>query len=199
MKKKMVKARTPSQSDGTQYLLDTLPSFNIPRHDKKTLNRKKRTGQSTKEDSDSEVEFVEPLDVCLGPSRGLGQSRLFLVHVTRLAVYNVESPNSGNDEGEGEEEVASPLKHSRVMLVTSPPESDGEMDEEEDGNDGRREVPVTPRSRFLGRKRVVTSDSEADEVTVTVVRSPRKKGRVNPKVSSFEIEVKSDQGLFASF
>ena len=86
------------------------------------MNRTKRTGQSTKEDSDSEVEFVEPSDVCPGPSRGLGQSRLFLVHVTRsLAVYNVESPNSGNDEGEGEEEVASPLKHSRVVLVTSPP------------------------------------------------------------------------------
>jgi hypothetical protein len=118
--------------------------------------------------------------------------------------YNTELPNGSDDEEEEEEEITSPSKCSRAMVVISPPESEGEADEEDpssdeddDEDEQRGEVPITPPSRFLNRKRILTSDSEADETTLsTEVRSPRKKLRVKPEALS-EIKVESDEGLFA--
>ena len=148
---------------------------------------------------------VCPTGRCFRPKSGPGSVPPFPSLPTPLTAYNTESPSDHSGDGEeeeSEEEVAAPLKYSRVMVVTSPPESEEEAkgeDEAEDGDDGQKGDPVTPRSRFLNRKRVLTSDSETDEGTVSAVRPPRKKPRVGrPEVSS-GVEVESDQGLFASF
>jgi hypothetical protein len=172
----------------SMFITGFLPSFNLSRHAKKASNKIKGMKRQVKQDSDSGVEFVEPPDVFSAPRQRQGQCYLCLLpeFISQLLV-DVESPDRSDYEEEEEEEIPSPSKRYRMMVVTSPPES--ERDEEEDNDmeedEEWRKNPVSPRSRFLNRKRVLTSDSE-DEGAVTTspeVRSPRKKCRTKPKVS----------------
>jgi hypothetical protein len=111
-----------------------------------------------------------------------------------FSCYNLGSPKTSDseeeEEDEDEEEVPPPRKHSKAPVVTSPPESEGETEPESD-------TPVTPRPRFSNRKRVLTSDSEANEAAGQ--GSPRKKTRAGRRGTSSKTEVESNSGLFTMF
>lgn len=64
----------------SMFIADTLPSFDLSRHTKKVVNRTERTKRRMKEESDSEVEFVEAPNVFSIPRRRQGQYHLFLPH-----------------------------------------------------------------------------------------------------------------------
>jgi hypothetical protein len=109
-----------------------------------------------------------------------------------FSCYNLGSPKASDseDEEEEEEEIPPPGKHSKASVVISPPESEGETEPESD-------TPVTPRPRFSNRKRVLTSDSEANEAAGQ--GSPRKKTRAGRRGSSSKTGVESNSGLFTLF
>jgi hypothetical protein len=154
----------PHIASHSTFIVDAPPSFNISLKTKKVSHK---TKQRLDSESESEVEFVEPPDV-------------FSVSCPRLREYHLFVGAHCFTA-----EIVSPSKHHRALVVTSPPESDEEQDTDE--------APVSPRSRFLNRKRV-DSEAESDRPQV---HSPRKKLRPKPRVSSLA-NSDSEQGLFAS-
>ena len=129
--------------------------------------------------------------LCIGTEP---RSALYLpFHLDGLFKFSAVTESLKDSDVEEEEKIPSTSKRCTANVVTSPPESEAEMEDDEE-QEQRTRAPITPRSRFLNRKRILTSDSEDGDVAGTYdqVRSSHKKPRTRPKSS--EIEPESEPG-----